>query len=365
MILQKISLTNFKNYESIEIDFSKGLNCFTGLNGSGKTNLLDAIHYLSLTKSAFNSIDSQNIRHNTSFFALRAEFEEKNKNYKLVCSLKIGEKKNLKIDDSPYNKLSEHIGRFPVVLIAPNDDDLIRESSETRRKFVDSIISQADKKYLTDLISYTHYLKQRNSLLKRINETGKRDLDLLNQYDGQIVTIGLRIAIIRQKFIDTILPEFTSQYKFLCDEKEHVDITYQTMVLDESFSQKLKACLEKDIVLQRTSMGVHRDDYSFLINDTPLRKFGSQGQQKSFLIGLKLSQFDYIKQKKGITPILLLDDIFDKLDDERIQKLLQMIEAKRFEQIFITDARRERTESILQKLNTEIRVFNIHENEIS
>jgi DNA replication and repair protein RecF len=364
MILQKISLTNFKNYEGIEIDFSKGLNCFTGLNGSGKTNLLDAIHYLSLTKSAFNSIDSQNIRHSTSFFAIRAEFESKNKNHKLTCSLKLGEKKSFKMDDSAYDKLSEHIGKFPVVLIAPNDDDLIRESSETRRKFVDSIISQTDKKYLVNLIQYTHYLKQRNSLLKRINETGKRDNDLLAQYDDQIVKLSLDLAKVRQSFINTILPQFIFQYKFLCAEKEQVDIRYETKALDTDFSQKLKSSIEKDIILQRTTMGIHRDDYTFLINQKPLKKFGSQGQQKSFLIGLKLSQFDYIKQKQGITPLLLLDDIFDKLDDERIQKLLQMIEEKRFEQIFLTDARRERTENLLINLSIELKIFNLVENTV-
>jgi len=359
MILQKISLTNFKNYEGIEIDFSKGLNCFTGLNGSGKTNLLDAIHYLSLTKSAFNSIDSQNIRHGTNFFAIRAAFEAKNKNHKLSCSLKLGEKKSFKMDDSSYDRLSEHIGKFPVVLIAPNDDDLIRESSETRRKFVDSIISQTDKKYLVNLIQYTQYLKQRNSLLKRINETRKRDNDLLAQYDNQIVKLSLALAKVRQIFINTILPKFISHYKFLCAEKEQVDIRYETKALDSDFSEKLKSSIEKDILLQRTTMGIHRDDYTFLINQKALKKFGSQGQQKSFLIGLKLSQFDYIKQKQGITPLLLLDDIFDKLDDERIQKLLQMIEEKRFEQIFLTDARRERTENILLNLSIELKIFNL------
>lgn len=365
MILQKISLTNFKNYEDIEVDFSKGLNCFTGLNGSGKTNLLDAIHYLSLTKSAFNSIDSQNIRHSTNFFSIRAEFEAKKKNHKLTCSLKLGEKKSFKMDESAYGRLSEHIGKFPVVLIAPNDDDLIRESSEIRRKFVDSIISQTDKKYLFNLIQYTQYLKQRNSLLKRINETGKRDNDLLAQYDDQIVKLSMTLAKIRQAFINTILPEFISQYTFLCAEKEQVDIKYETKALDSDFPEKLKNSIEKDILLQRTTMGIHRDDYTFLINQKPLKKFGSQGQQKSFLIGLKLAQFDYIKQNQGITPILLLDDIFDKLDDERIQKLLQMIEEKRFEQIFLTDARRERTENILLNLRIELKIFNLVENTIN
>lgn len=365
MILQKISLTNFKNYEDIEIDFSKGLNCFTGLNGSGKTNLLDAIHYLSLTKSAFNSIDSQNIRHNTTYFAIRARFEAKNKHHKLTCSLKQGEKKIFKMDDSAYDKLSEHIGKFPVVLIAPNDDDLIRESSEIRRKFVDSIISQTDKKYLSNLIQYTQCLKQRNSLLKIINETRKRDNDLLAQYDDQIIKLSLDLAKVRQTFINTILPEFIFQYKFLCAEKEQVDIKYETKALDSDFSEKLKSSIEKDIILQRTTMGIHRDDYTFLINKKPLKKFGSQGQQKSFLIGLKLSQFDYIKQKQGITPLLLLDDIFDKLDDERIQKLVQMIEEKRFEQIFLTDARRERTQNILLNINIELKVFNLDENTIN
>ena len=365
MILQRITLFNFKNYENSDIRFCAGLNCLTGLNGSGKTNLLDAIYYLSLTKSAFNSIDSQNIKHECNFFSIRAEFELKEKRHKLQCSLKQGEKKIFKVDDSPYEKLSEHIGKFPVVLIAPNDDELIRESSEVRRKFFDSIISQTNKSYLEQLIRYNHFLKQRNSLLKRIHETGKRDLDLLRQYDDEIIHLSIILSKYRKEFVASLLPIFLDHYQNISGGKEIAEISYTTKADDKDFKKNFSKSLEKDIVLQRTTMGIHRDDYTFIINDNPLKKFGSQGQQKSFLISLKLSQFEYVKKEKGITPILLLDDIFDKLDDLRIQKLVEMITEHKFKQIFLTDARKERTKNILSGLEAEIKIFNIENNNIS
>ncbi|MFY0651119.1 MAG: DNA replication/repair protein RecF [Cyclobacteriaceae bacterium] len=362
MILEKISLTNFKNYEKAELEFCPGLNCFTGLNGSGKTNLLDAIHYLSMTKSAFNASDSQNIRHNENFFAIRADLAVKKKNHQIQCSIKQGGKKSFKVDEDPYEKLSEHIGKFPVVLIAPNDDDLIRDSSDTRRKFFDSIISQADKKYLEQLIQYNHFLKQRNSLLKRINESGKRDDILLDKYDEQLIQLSQSIGRYRQEFIEKILPMVVSQYEDIAQNREKVSIEYLTSVLSEGFKNTFKRAIEKDILLQRTTVGVHRDDYSFQIESYPLKKNGSQGQQKSFLIALKVSQFEYLKELKQVTPILLLDDIFDKLDDERIKKLLEMISRNKFRQIFITDARHERTEHILKSLDVDKKIFNIQEN---
>lgn len=365
MILHRINLINFKNYENVKVDFCTGLNCLTGLNGSGKTNLLDALYYLSLTKSAFNSIDSQNIRHNSDFFSIKADFSLKNKDHQLQCSLKQGEKKSFKVDGSTYDKLSEHIGKFPVVLIAPNDDDLIRESSEVRRKFFDSIISQTNKNYLTGLIRYNHVLKQRNSLLKRIFETGRRDKDLIGQYDKQIIDLSVQLSGIRANFIKDLLPGFVSHYQTLSGGKEQVDIQYGSKALDEDFPKNFTKAIEKDIVLQRTTMGIHRDDYAFLISDNPLKKYGSQGQQKSFLISLKLAQFEFIKANNGLTPILLLDDIFDKLDDERIQKLLDMIGQQKFKQIFLTDARKERTRELLTDVNAEIKVFEIESNEIN
>ncbi len=364
MILQSITLNNFKNYESAQVDFCEGINCLTGLNGSGKTNLLDAIYYLSLTKSAFNAIDSQNIRHDNQFFSIRANFEVDDRIYKLQCSLKQGEKKQVKLDGAAYEKLSEHIGKFPVVMIAPNDDGLIRDSSEVRRKFVDSIIAQTNKEYLEELIRYNHFLKQRNSLLKRMAESGRRDTALLSQYDEQIIGLSLQISKVRKGFVDTLLPEFLQQYEHISDGKEKVSIVYATKVLEDDFATSFAKSTEKDIVLRRTTMGVHRDDYTFLINDYPLKKIGSQGQQKSFLISLKLSQFEYIKNRQGRTPILLLDDIFDKLDDKRITKLLQMIAEHKFRQIFLTDARRERTENILSKLDTEVKIFDIEKNSV-
>ena len=362
MILKSLSLNNFKNYPEVIVQFGEAINCITGLNGSGKTNLLDAIHYLSLTKSAFNSVDSQNIRNGTEFYAIRATFQHKDKTYKVHCSLKTGTKKNFKVNEVAYTKLSEHLGKFPLVLIAPNDDELIRDSSEIRRKFIDSTISQTSKEYLQNLIAYTHYLKQRNALLKRINETGKRDLPLLYQYDDQLITLGIKISIERTDFILAFKSEFQTNYNFISEEKERVSLDYKSKALESGFEQTFKASLEKDILLQRTNVGIHRDDYEFLIEDKPLKKFGSQGQQKSFLISLKLAQFDYLKNIFGFTPLLLLDDIFDKLDDHRIKKLIAVIATEKFEQIFITDARAERTKTLLQHANVDYKLFMVNDN---
>lgn len=365
MILESISLTNFKNYEQSDATFCSEINCITGLNGSGKTNLLDAIHYLSMTKSAINSVDGQNIRNGEDFFAIKGSLSLSEKKYKILCSLKSGTKKNFKVNDVSYDKLSEHIGRFPLVLIAPNDDELIRDSSETRRKFFDSTISQTNKEYLQNLIEYTHYLKQRNALLKRINETGKRDQSLINQYDDKLIDIGKRISEARKKFMEQYAPDFSQHYEFLSDDKEAVSIVYKSKSTEENFEQLFKNSLEKDIILQRTNVGIHRDDYEFLINEKALKKFGSQGQQKSFLVGMKLAQFDFLKNFFGFTPLLLLDDIFDKLDDKRIHKLISLISNDRFQQIFITDAREERTKKLLADVNAETRTFIVNDNKIS
>jgi DNA replication and repair protein RecF len=364
MILDSISLSNFKNYSETSVSFGKEINCITGLNGSGKTNLLDAIHYLSMTKSAFNSVDGQNIKNGEVFYAINGIFNHKNKLQKVICSLKTGTKKNIKVNDVACTKLSEHLGKFPLVLIAPNDDELIRDSSETRRKFFDSTIAQTNKKYLQNLIEYTHFLKQRNALLKRINETGKRDISLINQYDDKLISIGFQISADRKAFISQYLPEFSTHYKFISDEKELVTIEYKSKALESDFEKIFKASLEKDILMQRTNVGIHRDDYDFLIEEKGLKKFGSQGQQKSFLVSLKLAQFDYLKELFGFKPLLLLDDIFDKLDDTRINKLISLISTDKFQQIFITDAREERTKTLLQSVKVDYKLFLVHDNKV-
>ncbi len=365
MHLEKIGLNNFKNYTELELEFSNNINCFVGVNGSGKTNLLDAIHYLSLAKSAFNSVDSQNIKHATDFFSVRGSFLIDKKTNKVQCSLQKRQKKSLKLDDILYDKISEHIGKFPVVLTHPNDTDLIREGSDIRRRFFDSTISQINKKYLASLIRYNHALKQRNSQLKHFSEKNYFEADLLVPYDKLLETLGQYIYEERKLFTQNFIPFFEKQYQRLSDKKEITSIHYNSDLSADNYSAIFANSLKKDLVLNRTNVGIHKDDFEFKIEDYPIKKFGSQGQQKSFILALKLAQFEQMSAEKGYKPLLLLDDVFDKLDDHRIRKLMKILSGKSFGQIFITDARPERTKSIFKKLKNEMRIFYINKGKIS
>lgn len=357
MFLQSISLQNFKNYEHTEATFCERFNCIVGLNGSGKTNLIDAIHYLAMTKSAFNTIDAQNIRHDNDYFVINSSISKHGKTHELHCSLKKSKQKTFKVDQAEYDKLSHHMGQFPAVLIAPNDDELIRDSNETRRKFFDSIIGQADPAYLSELIKYNFYLKQRNALLKSFAETGKKDKLLLESYNQPMIKGSLAIAKKRKTFLTSFQPHFENNYEKISSQKDTISIAYNPKALLDTFESDFQAGLEKDMITQRSNLGIHRDEFLFKINDFPLKKFGSQGQQKSFLISLKLAQFEFIKSNLGITPILLLDDIFDKLDDGRIAQLMRIIGSDQFGQLFITDAREERTKALLMGQFETIKMF--------
>lgn len=360
MHLESLELLNFKNYEEIKLQFSPEINCLVGSNGSGKTNMLDAIHYLSLTKSAFNPIDSQNIRHEADFMVIRGEFSKAEKKESIQCSLQQGQRKLFKHNKKVYDKISEHIGRYPVVFIAPNDTDVIREGSETRRKFFDSILSQLDQQYLQWLLQYNHNLKQRNSLLKQFAERHSFDKDLLEPYNQQLLSLGLNLREARKNFLEEYLPYFLNHYQNLSGGQETVSIRYESNLNVDKPAEALHQSLRRDLILQRSNIGTHKDDYIFEIEGHPLKKFGSQGQQKSFVIALKLAQFDLIRQHKDFKPILLLDDIFDKLDDQRIAKLMELVSGHTFGQLFVTDARPERTERIFEQLrDTEVKVFKI------
>lgn len=365
MHLEKIGLNNFKNYTELELAFPNKINCFVGVNGSGKTNLLDAIHYLSLTKSAFNSVDTQNIHHDEDFFAVRGDFMIDKKINKVQCSLQKRQKKTIKIGGNPYDKISEHIGKFPVVLTHPNDTDLIREGSETRRKFFDSTISQINRKYLEYLIRYNHALKQRNSQLKHFSEKNYFDADLLAPYDKLLETLGEYIYQERSLFTQSFLPFFEKQYQYLSDKKEVTSINYNSDLSTDNYTALFANSLKKDLILNRTNVGIHKDDFEFKIENHPIKKFGSQGQQKSFILALKLAQFEQMSTEKGYKPILLLDDVFDKLDDNRIDKLMKILSGKSFGQIFITDARPERTKTIFKKLKNEMSIFYIEKGKVS
>jgi len=359
MHLENLFLANFKNYFEANVDFSKYINAVVGDNGSGKTNMLDAIYFLSMTKSAFNSIDSDSIRHNEQYYSIIGKFSRNKKNVLTSNSLTLGKRKKITIDKNPVEKSSDIIGLFPVVLIAPNDHALISDGGGTRRKFFDSIISQFNKPYLLSLIDYNHALKQRNRLLKQFSESGKIDNDILEPYDNLLLSLGKNICNTRAKFCEKYITQIIRHYKYLTEGKEVINLEYQSKFLDENFKNLFYSSLQKDVMLQRTNVGIHKDDYNFEMNGYLLKKFGSQGQQKSFLIALKLAQFDIISQEKGFKPILLMDDIFDKLDDHRIQKLTEMIEHHKFGQVFITDARPERTNHFLEKLDIEWKVIRV------
>lgn len=359
MHLKNIKLVQFKNYQQVGAEFSKEINCFLGINGSGKTNLLDAIHYLCFTRSAFNTVDAQNILHGKEFFTVKGEFELDEKTLEIKCIMESGKKKQMLNSGKAYDKMSDHVGLLPVVMIAPDDTQLIKEGSEGRRNFFDSIISQLDRPYLQLLVRYQHFLKQRNALLKQFAESGTLNHGLLEPYNIELVTLSKSIYKKRKEFISDYKVQLQLHYSVISDDKEAVEVAYQSDCGDNDFEGQFDASLRKDIILKRTNKGIHKDDFVFTIGGYPLKKFGSQGQQKSFLIALKLSQFQTLKEGKGILPILLLDDIFDKLDDLRIAKMIGLVANHEFGQLFITDARPERSKQILATIDSEKKFFYI------
>jgi DNA replication and repair protein RecF len=358
--LRKLNLFHFKNIEEARLEFQGDIICLLGKNGSGKTSLLDAIYYLSFTKSAINPSDAQNIQHGATQFINIGEFEMGDKQREVVCSFQQGQKKIIREDGQDCTKFSEHVGKYPAVLIAPQDIELIWDGSEMRRKFFDSLISQLDKIYLENLIVYTNHLKQRNSLLRTFLESGNIDRDLLASYDQKIIPSGNYIFSKRKQFTINFLPYFKKHYQFLVKgSQEEVHIQYRSDLEKSDFADLLDKNLPRDIILQRTSSGIHRDDFEFLINANELKKFGSQGQQKSFLIALKLTEFQCIAEAKQFKPILLLDDIFDKLDDQRIHQLMLLVSQGTFGQLFITDARQGRSQEILKEAKVSAQVFTV------
>ncbi len=357
LYLEKLYLTDFKNYEEGSFGFSPDVNCIVGENGSGKTNLLDAIYFLALSKSAFHNQDALSIKNEADFFIVDGTFQKHQKAVQITCSLQRGGRKVLMSDKKQYDRISEHIGRFPVVLMAPDDTDVVREGSEERRRFFDGVLSQLDQHYLQDLLQYNRILNQRNSLLKSFYERNYFDADLLETYDEPFVVLAQQIFIKRRDFLTRFLPLVQHYYAFLGEGREQMEIIYESEVLDAGFGVEFRRNRQRDLQAQRTTRGIHKDDFTFEMNSFALRKFGSQGQQKSFVIALRLAQFELLHQEKEVKPILLLDDIFDKLDDRRIQKLLEMINGGSFGQVFLTDARPERTAQLLIDMKVEIRYF--------
>lgn len=358
MFLKTIRLYNFKNYAEVTLYPDPRINCFLGKNGSGKTNLLDAIHYLAFSKSAINTSDSQNIRTQESQFLIKGCFLVNGVEKDVSCAFQLGSKKVLREDNQEYLKFSEHVGKYPVVLITPQDIELIWGGAELRRKFFDTLLSQIDSKYLDNLIVYNHHLKQRNSALRKIAETGISDYTLLESYNQILEATGSYIHQMRKRLLEKFEPLFKDHYEVIAHESsELVEIRFRSDLDAGSLEGQLRNNVQRDILLQRTTAGIHRDDFSFLMNGNEMKKIGSQGQQKSFLIALKLCEFELIAQKKGIKPLLLLDDIFDKLDDSRIKHLMNLVAEGRFGQIFITDARYDRSQQILKEANLEAKVY--------
>ncbi len=359
MLLKNLSLINYKNFESQDFEFDSKINCFVGPNGIGKTNVLDAIYHLTLGKSYFNPVATQNIRHEQDFFVIDGTFEKAAREEKIVCSYKKGAKKIIKRNGKAYERLSDHIGLLPLVIISPADRDLIIEGSETRRKFMDGVISQSDKNYLQGLIKYNKILSQRNSLLKYFAANQTFDATSLSVYNEQLTEFGTPIFEKRAQFMEAFIPIFKSQYAAISGDNEEVALTYESKLLNSGLLELLEKNIDRDRALQYSSVGIHKDDLHFTISGHPIKKFGSQGQQKSFLIALKFAQFHFIKEQAGTTPVLLLDDIFDKLDEERVAHIVDLVDNEEFGQIFISDTHAERTENVVKTIHQTYKIFKL------
>ena len=359
MFIKNLKLFNFKNHSEKSFDFSPEINCFVGNNGAGKTNILDALHYLSMAKSFLGNLDAQNILHESDFFAIEAEIQGEEKNDIIKVQLPKEGKKIIKKNDKTYERIADHIGFLPSVMISPYDSNLISDGSESRRKFLDVMISQTDSDYLFALIQYQKTLQQRNALLKYFAKNRTFDLDSLEIYNEPLTKFGTQIFEKRQRFVASILPTIQHFYEIISKGNEKVTVIYESNLNEQNFEEILSENLEKDRVLTYTSRGIHKDDLLFVMNENLIKKFGSQGQQKSFLIALKLAQIKRIKDITNKNPILLLDDIFDKLDDNRVSQLIELVNQQNFGQIFITDTHRERTESVVKRINEESKIFQI------
>lgn len=364
MHLESLYIQQFKNYESLQVHFSPGLNCFTGSNGAGKTNILDAIHYLSFTKSYFNSIDQNQAFFGGHFFVIESSCANNNVQEKLRIVFQKGNGKTLLVNGNEVPKFSEHIGSIPLVMIAPGDISLIQETSEERRRFLDQVISQFDKVYLNSLISYNRVLDQRNKLLKDFKLQGGFNRALLETYNEQLVQTGNYIFTKRAAFVEKLLPLFFTHYHWISGPDEKVGIGYDSDLSKTPFDRLLDQTESADLDLMRTTRGVHRDDLIFTLAHNPMKKFGSQGQQKSFLIALKLAQFDFLSDVKGKKPLLLLDDIFEKLDQQRLTRLFALMGEGKFGQVFLTDTQHERVAAMCLQNNIAAKFFEIENGQL-
>ncbi len=351
MILKNIKILNFKNVENFEEILSPKINCFIGNNGVGKTNILDALHYLAFTKSFFNITDQTSIKHGKDFFAIHGEFDNNLDIDKVSCILELNKNKKVLFNDKRYKRLSDHIGKIPLIMISPYDRDLINLGSDIRRKFADMIISQFDAEYLKSLISYNKLIQQRNKLLKQLFEQNSKDTSIINLYDNQLADYGDSIYNKRKEFLEEFIPVFKRYYKLLSSNNESVNLEYKSQLKEDNLINLLNYSLDKDLIVKYTTVGIHKDDILFYINDFNVKNYASQGQQKTYTIALKLAQYEYIKDKSNKTPILLLDDIFDKLDLNRASNIIKLVSTDNFGQVFITDTSTNRLNNLFGELN--------------
>ena len=360
MILKRISILNYKNLEEVEIDFSAKLNCFFGQNGMGKTNLLDAVYFLSFCKSSGNPIDSQNIRHEQDFFVIQGFYEaEDGTPEEIYCGMKRRSKKQFKRNKKEYGRFSDHIGLLPLVMVSPADSELIAGGSEERRRFMDVVISQYDKEYLDALIRYNKALTQRNALLKSEQEP---DEELMLVWEEMMAFAGEVVFRKRSEFIAEFIPTFQSFYSYISQDKEKVNLAYESHAMNGNLLDIIKESRKRDRIMGYSLRGIHKDDLVMQLGDFPIKREGSQGQNKTYLIALKLAQFDFLKKTgSNSTPLLLLDDIFDKLDASRVEQIVKLVAGDSFGQIFITDTNRDHLDKILKKIEREYRVFSVED----
>lgn len=357
MYLGELKLTNFKNYEFQQLEFSPRLNLIAGLNGMGKTNLLDAVYYLCMGKSHFAGTDRNVVRQGEDFFRLEGHFFKKGKPHKIVAKVQPGKTKVLERNDQPYERLADHVGLLPVVFKTPDDTALALDGSEERRRFLDNTLSQLDAQYLEQLIFYNRVLAQRNVLLKKFAEQRTFDADLLAVFDEQMLEPAAYIFAKRKDFMENFQPVFQRFYEAICQGIEPVGLRYRSQLNEEEFTHLLEQAKEKDRILQRSTVGPHRDELQFFMHERPLKRFASQGQLKSFVLAMKLSQFEILKDKKGVPPLLLLDDLFDKLDGQRAKQLIEQLVTGVFGQVFITDTHPERAELLAKDFGGEYKKF--------
>ena len=359
MHLSNFKLSNFKTYADLDVDFCSNVNCLVGNNGVGKTNLLDAIYYLSFTKSYFNAVDSQNVRHGETFFAIHGTYHFDADTVPVSCILQQGQPKQLRWNKKACKTLSEHIGRIPLVIISPNDQILIHGGSDQRRKFVDGVISQTDKGYLDHLLQYQKAVEQRNHLLKQFYEDRAWDEASIAIWDEQLVRHGQVMYDARRLFLQEFLPLFNEYYSWISGEAEQAAMNYESQA-DTPLAQQLAGARQADKYALYTTVGPHRDDFALSIGEFSVKRQGSQGQQKTFLLALKLAQFEYIYRRCGLKPILLLDDVFDKLDMLRVTQLVHLVGSDRFGQVFLTDTQPGRIENIFSEIpQVEHRIFQV------